>query len=193
MAAALCLSGLFVAQASYSAFSATVSTTNNTASSATLSLTTSVATKAITLTNMLPGATTTAVVAITDPKNTAASAVKMYSANFTESPSTGNYIPDNLNITITEGTQASDGTFVPDKTGPKSNGVIFNDSLTNFAKITSWANSSGTTVAVGNWAPAKESSSDQTKYYQIVVSFSSNAGNNAQGQSAGFDLVWEAR
>ncbi|AGW42398.1 hypothetical protein O159_24540 [Leifsonia xyli subsp. cynodontis DSM 46306] len=169
--AALAVSGFSVSQASYSAFSSSVSNTGNSWKTASLSLTSNVTTPLFTPTNIVPGQSASNTITITNGAGITGG-VKAYATNASDLSSIAQY----FTVTIVEGSLTG-GTFTPDQ-----NGTVYNDSLGKFlTQDTSYS------TGVGNWKPT----SATTKTYQITWTFSASAPNPVQGKTLSADLTWE--
>ncbi|AAT89855.1 hypothetical protein Lxx21660 [Leifsonia xyli subsp. xyli str. CTCB07] len=169
--AALAVSGFSVSQASYSAFSSSVSNTGNSWKTATLSLTSNVTSALFTPANIFPGQSASNTISITNAGGVIGG-VKAYATNASDPSSIAQY----FTVTIVEGSM-SGSTFTPDQ-----NGTIYNDSLAKFlTQDTSYS------TGVGNWKPTNAT----TKTYQITWTFSASAPNAVQGKTVSADLTWE--
>jgi hypothetical protein len=179
--AALAVSGLVVAQASSSAYSATtVSPTSNWASG-TVALTDDDANAAaFTVTNARPGSSGSRCLVVTS-SGTLPSQVRIYGANGTGATNLGAY----LDLTITQGTGGSFGSctgFTPLASGAE----VFHGNLVTFGTTrTGYAN------GVGGWNPT--GAAPESRTYKLSYVISPDAPNDTMGGTAGGDIVFEAQ
>lgn len=178
---ALIVSGLVVAQASYSAYSdSTVNPTNNW-TSGTVKLSDDDANTALfTATGLKPGSTGTKCIAVTS-SGTLPSAVKLYGT----APTTTLALSTYLNLTVTQGTAgtfASCTGFTPLATGAS----VYSGTLLNFgATATNFAS------GLGSWAPT--GTAPETRTYQFVYTLSATAPDTTQGGTAAIGFTWEVQ
>ncbi|SDU91060.1 hypothetical protein SAMN04488544_1834 [Microlunatus sagamiharensis] len=179
--AALALSGLVVAQSSYSAYSATTADPSSNWATGTVALTDDDANAAaFTATNLKPGSTGSRCIVVTS-NGTLPSAVRMYGRNGTGTTMLG----ASMNLTVTQGTGGSFGScdgFVPLSSGAE----VFNGSFMDFGM-----NHTGFNSGVGSWNPTGARAESRT--YKISYAISSGVGNDTQGGTAAGELVFEAQ
>ena len=183
--AALAVSGLVVAQSSYSAYSATTVNPTSNWATGTVALTDDDANAAaFTATNLKPGSTGSRCIVVTSD-GTLPSRVRMYGRNGTGTTMLG----ASMNLTVTQGTGGSFGSctgYTPLATGAGVySGTLagFGTTATNFASgVGSW-NTAG--VATGAAA--------ETRTYQLTYSVNANTTNDTQGGTAAIGFTWEAQ
>jgi hypothetical protein len=185
--AALVASGIVVSQASYSAFSSTTvnPTSNWTAGSVALTDDDS-NTALFTATNLKPGSTGTNCIAVTST-GTLASTVKLYGT----AAATTNNLASNITLSVVQGTGGGFGScsgFTPLTAGSS----LYNGTLAGFG--TSYTNFSN---GVGTWAPTgttgTQTTTSETRVYQVSYSVSNAAPNTTQSGTASLGLTWEAQ
>lgn len=179
--AALLISGAVVAQASYSAYSATtVNPTNNWATGTVVLADDDINTALFTASNLKPGSTGTKCIAVTST-GSLASTVKLYGTG----AATTKALSGSITLAVTQGNGGSyaDCTgFAPLTTGAS----LFTGTLASFGTtFTNFANGAGT------WAPT--GSPSETRTYRVVYTVDSNAPESTQGGSAQIGLTWEAQ
>ncbi len=178
--AALLASGAIVAQASYSAYSATTVNPTSNWTSGTVNLSDDDSSSALfSAANLKPGATGAKCIAVTST-GSLASAVKLYGTNY----STTNALAGSINLKVEQGTGGSFGSCTG-FTAQSSNGTLFNDTLTNFAAKTNFSN------GLGDWTPT--GSGSETKVYKFTYTLSASAPDSTQGGTAAIGLTWEAQ
>lgn len=178
---ALLISGAVVAQASYSAYSATtVNPTNNWATGTVVLADDDSNTALFTTSTLKPGSTGTKCIAVTST-GTLSSTVKLYGTT----PATTKALSSYITLAVTQGTSGtySDCSgFTPLTTGS----ALFSGTLAAFGTTyTNFANGAGT------WAPTGASS--DTRTYKVVYTVDSNAPESTQGGTASIGLTWEAQ
>jgi glucose uptake protein GlcU len=177
---ALVMSGAMVWQASYSAFTAKVSTPTNNWAAGTVALSDDDTGAAMfSVANMKPGATGVKCIVVTS-SGTLASAVKLYATSYTTTNALSTYI----NLTIEEGTG---GSFAGGCTGFVASSTIFpTGTMLSFSAKTSYATGVG-----GAWVPT--GTAPETKSYRITYTLLSTAPDTAQGGTAAMAFTWEAQ
>lgn len=180
---ALVISGLIIAPASYSAFTATTSDTPNNWAVGTVVLTDNDANGALfTETGLKPGSTGTKCIIVTS-SGTLASTVKLYGT----APATTNGLSSNMTMNIVQGsgTTGAFGSctgFTPLATGS----AVYSGSLANFG-----ATSTSFATGLGTWAPTGTASENRT--FQITWTVDAGAPNSTQGGTATIGFTWEAQ
>jgi len=177
------VSALIVAQASYSAFSATtVNPTNNWAAGTVALSDDDSATAMFTVTGLRPGSTGTRCIAVTST-GTVPSAVRLYTSAASFSQTNG--LADAMTLTVTQGTGGSFGSC----TGYSPLGVggsLYSGSLTGFSTTaTSYA------TGLGTWAPTGAAS--ETRVFQFTYTLPTTAPNGTQAGTAAIGFTWEAQ
>ena len=178
---AVAVSGLVVAQASYSAYSATtVSPTSNWATG-TVALTDDDAnTAAFSVTGMKPGSTGTKCITVTST-GSLASTVKLYGTNPAGTTDLANY----LSLSVSQGTGGSFGSCAG-YTPLASGGTLYNGSFVGFGTTyTSYSN------GLGTWAPT--GTADESRTFKITYTLSPDAPNSTQGGTAAGGFTFEAQ
>ncbi|MGI3780004.1 MAG: hypothetical protein ACRYG2_04425, partial [Janthinobacterium lividum] len=183
--AALAVSGLVVAQSSYSAYSATtVNPTSNWATGTVALSDDDANTAAFTASNLKPGSTGSRCIVVSST-GSLPSAVKLYGTG----AATTNALAGSVNLTITQGTGGSFGSctgYTPLATGSS----VYSGTLANFASsATGFANGLGTwnTAGVASGAAA------ETRTYQLTYSVRTETTNDTQGGTAAIGFTWEAQ
>ncbi|BDI22860.1 CalY family protein [Herbiconiux sp. L3-i23] len=182
--AALLLSGATIAQASYSAFSATTSNTGNSWTAGTVALADDDSSTALFTTanasNLKPGSTGVKCIAVSS-SGTLPAAVKLYGTN----AATTNALSSSINLSIVQGTGGGFGScsgFAPLASGSS----LFSGTLANFATTyTGYSN------GLGNWAPT--GAATETRTYQITYTVDAAAPNTTQGGTAALGFTWESQ
>jgi hypothetical protein len=179
--AAVAVSGLVVAQASYSAYSATTVNPSSNWATGTVALTDDDAnTAAFSVDNLRPGATGTKCIVVTST-GTLASNVKLYATDQSGTTDLANY----LNLTITQGTGGSFGSctgFTPLTAGAS----LYNGGFVGFGTTyTGYSN------GLGTWAPTGTGTESRT--FKITYTLSPDAPNSTQGGTAAGGLTFEAQ
>jgi hypothetical protein len=179
--AALLASAAVVAQASYSAYSATtVNPTSNWATGTVAVTDDDTNTALFTAANLKPGSTGTKCIAVTST-GSLASTVKLYATG----PATTKNLASYISLTITAGTGGSFGscaTFTALPTGA----AVYSGTLDSFgATATSYA------TGLGSWAPT--GAATETRTYQVSYTVSATAPDTTQGGTAAVGLTWEAQ
>ena len=182
--AALVTSGLIVAQASYSAYSATTVNPTSNWTSGTVALSDDDANTAMfTASNLKPGATGAQCINVTST-GSLASAVKLYSTGY----ATTNDLASNITLTVTQGTGGSFGNctnFVASTTNP----TLYSGTLAAFG--TGATAKTNYATGIGDWAPTGTASESRT--YKISYTLSSAAPNSSQAGTAALGFTWEAQ
>ncbi len=168
----------------FGVFSATTQNTGNEIVSGTVSFTNNSAGQAMyNITGAKPGQTLTRCIKATYTGSLAAT-VKLYT------DSTAGPLASYLNVTVTQGTDASTsfpncGSFVAD-----TNGQLYSGTLQSFEQTyTSYSNG----LSTGPGAPANNWTTGSAVVYQFVITLQSGAPDSAQGTSTGVhDFIWEA-
>ena len=179
--AAVAVSGLVVAQASYSAYSATTVNPTNNWATGTVALTDDDAnTAAFTAANLKPGATGTKCLVLTST-GSLASTVKLYATT----PASTKNLAANINLTITQGTGGSFGSctgYTPLATGA----TLYTGTLDGFGSTYT-----GYATGLGSWAPT--GTANESRTYQITYTVNGNAPDTTQGGTASLGLTFEAQ
>lgn len=179
--AAVVASALVVAQASYSAYSATtVNPTSNWATGTVALHDDDANAAAFDVSGLAPGSTGTRCIAVTST-GTLGSSVKLYA---TAQGGTTN-LASFIDLTITEGTGGSFGScsgFVPLAGG----GQLYRGSLAGFGTThTGYAN------GLGTWTPA--GTGEETRTFRLTYTVDRQAPDTTQGGTASGSLTWEAQ
>lgn len=178
--AAVAVSGLVVAQASYSAYSATTVTPTNNWATGTVVLANDANTAAFSATNLKPGSTGTKCIVVTS-SGSLASAVKLYGTN----PSSTKGLASAISLNVTQGTGGSFGSCTGFTALP-SGSALYSGTLENFGTThTNFSN------GLGSWAPTGTATESRT--YQITYTVSGSASDATQGGTAAIGLTWEAQ
>lgn len=178
---ALIASGLVVAQASYSAYSAT--TTNPESNWATGSVALrddDAGTALFTVENAKPGTSGTRCITVTSTGDLPSS-VKFY---VTDASST-NDLALAMDVTITQGTGGSFGScdgFTPLPTGA----TLYSGNMA-WLGMTAYGYGNG----LGSWTPTGDA--DETRTYKVDYRIAADAPNTTQGGTATGGLTWEAQ
>jgi hypothetical protein len=179
--AALVVSGLVIAPASYSAFSSTTANPTSNWTAGTVMLADDDASSALfTATGLRPGSTGTKCIVVTSSGNLP-STVKLYGTG----AATTNALSGSITLAVTQGTGGSFGSctgFTPLASGAS----VYNGTLAAFA-----AGSTGFATGLGNWAPTGSASESRT--YQFVYTVDAAAPNTTQGGTASIAFTWEAQ
>ena len=183
--AALAVSGLVVAQSSYTAYSApTVSPSSNWATGTVALSDDDANAAAFTATNLKPGATGSRCIVVSSTGSLPAS-VKLYGTGAT----TTKALADNINLTITQGSGGSFGSCTG-YTPLTSGASVYSGTLADFAGTsTSFATGQGswTTAGVATGAAA------ETRTYQLTYTVKADAPNSTQSGTAAIGFTWEAQ
>jgi hypothetical protein len=183
--AALAVSGLVVAQSSYSAYSATTVNPTSNWATGTVALTdddTNAA--AFTASNLKPGSTGSRCIVVSSNGSLPAS-VKLYGTG----AATTNALASNINLTVTQGTGGSFGSCTG-FTALSSGSAVYSGTLADFgSSATSYATGTGTwnTTGVATGAPA------ETRTYQLTYAVKADAPNSTQAGTAAIGFTWEAQ
>ena len=170
--AAVAVSGLVVAQASYSAYSATtVNPTNNWATGTVALSDDDTNTAAFTAANLKPGATGTKCITVTST-GTLASTVKLYATTPT-SPRTSPPTSTSPSARAPAAPSAPAPATPPSPTGA----TLYNGTLAGFGTAYT-----GYTNGLGSWAPTGTGTEART--YQITYTVNGNAPDTTQGGTA---------
>jgi predicted ribosomally synthesized peptide with SipW-like signal peptide len=170
-----------VGQASYSAFTARVSSTGNSLGAGSVTLADDDSGSALfSLGNLKPGSSGSRCIAVTST-GTLPAAVKLYATDAASTKSLATYV----SWTVTQGTggaysSCSGFTALP------SGSAVYSGTLASFT-------GSATTYAsgLGSWAPT--GSASDTRTFQFAYVLSSSTPDTAQGGTATFGLTWEAQ
>jgi hypothetical protein len=195
MIGGLCVSGMFVYQASNAAFTGYTTNPGNTWTTGVVSLTdddtgadADTGTALFTATGLLPGATATKCIRVNYTGTAATTGVRLYRSAHTDANSLLQYIT----MTITEGTGTAEFDGTPDCTNftadPAGTSVLFNSTLNNFTSKTAW----GTGAVYNTGAPWAPSSAD-TKVYKFAYTLSASTPDAMQGKTATMAFRWEAQ
>jgi hypothetical protein len=183
--AALAVSGLVVAQSSYSAYSATtVDPTSNWATVPVALTDDDANTAAFTASNLKPGSTGSRCIVVSST-GSLPSSVKLYATG----PTSTKNLAANINLNVTQGTGGSFGScsgYTPLASGSSVYSGTLADLGTN---ATSYA------TGVGSWTPAGVATGGaaETRTYQITYTVSSAAPDSTQGGAASTGLTWETQ
>ena len=180
--AALIVSGLAVAHASYSAYSATTVNPTSNWTSGTVNLTDDDANAAaFSVANAKPGTSGSRCLTVTS-NGSLPSDVRIYGANGTGTTNLAAYI----NLTITQGTGGSFGSctgFQPSST----DSPVFQGSLIDFGSTrTNFANGAGNWTTTGGTNP-------ESRTFMFSYTISADAPNDTMGGTATGDIVFEAQ
>ncbi|MBA8792472.1 hypothetical protein FHX74_000066 [Friedmanniella endophytica] len=182
--AALVVSGLAVAQASYSAYSATTVNPTSNWTSGTVALSDDDANTALfTASNLKPGATGSQCITVTST-GSLASTVKLYGTNY----ATTNDLASQISLTVVQGSGGSFGNCT-NFTASTTNPTLYSGSLAGFGTGATAKTSFAT--GIGDWAPTGTGSESRT--FKISYSLASNAPNSSQGGTAALGFTWEAQ
>ena len=183
--AALAVSGLVVAQSSYSAYSATtVNPTSNWATGTVALTDDDNNAAAFTASNLKPGSTGTRCIVVSST-GSLPSSVKLYGTG----ASTTKALASDINLTITQGTGGSFGActgYTPLTTGSS----VYSGTLAGFG---SSATSFGTGVGTWNTAGVATGAAAETRTYQLTYTVKSDTTNDTQGGTAAIGFTWEAQ
>lgn len=180
--AALAISGLAVAHASYSAYSATTvnPTSNWTSGSVNLTDDDSNA-AAFSVANAKPGTSGSRCLTVTS-NGSLPSDVRVYGANGSGTTNLAAYI----NLTITQGTGGSFGSctgFQPSSADPQ----VFQGSMVTFGSTRAhFANGAGTWTTTGGTSP-------ESRSFMFSYTISADAPNDTMGGTAAGNIVFEAQ
>lgn len=178
---AVAVSGLVVAHASYSAYSATTVNPTSNWTTGTVALADDDAnTAAFTASNLKPGSTGTKCLVVTS-SGSLASVVKLYGTT----PASTKNLASNINLTITQGTGGSFGSctgFAPLASGSS----LYSGTLDAFGTTYT-----GYATGLGSWAPTGTAA--ETRTYQISYTVKTDAPDTTQGGTAGIGLTFEAQ
>ncbi len=181
--AALAVSGLVVAQSSYSAYSATtVNPTSNWATGTVAITDDDSNTAAFTASNLKPGATGSRCIVVSST-GTLPSAVKLYGTG----AATTKALASSVNLTVTQGTGGSFGSctgYAPLASGSS----VYTGTLADFgSSAISYA------TGVGSWNTAGVTTGAETRTYQVTYTVKSDATNDTQAGTAAVGFTWEAQ
>lgn len=170
-----------VGQASYSAFSAKVSSTGNSLAAGTVVLNDDDAGSSLfALTNLRPGSTGSRCIVVTST-GTLPSAVRLYATDVATTRSLTTYV----SWTVTQGTGGSYGSC-SGFTASASGSSVYSGTLAGFTgAATAYA------TGLGSWSPSGNGS--ETRTFQFAYTVSSATPDTAQGGTATFGLTWEAQ
>jgi hypothetical protein len=179
--AALAVSGLVVAQSSYSAYSATTVNPTSNWATGTVALTDDDANAAaFTASNLKPGSTGSRCIVVSSTGSLPA-AVKLYGTG----AATTNALASNINLTVTQGTGGSFGSCTG-YTPLASGATLYNGTLAGFG-----TSSTGYSTGLGNWAPT--GTGNESRTYQITYTVAGNAPDTTQGGTASLGLTFETQ
>lgn len=179
--AALALSGVLVAQASYSAYSdTTVNPTSNWATGTVKLADDDSGTAMFNATGLKPGSTGNKCIAVTS-SGTLPSVVKVYGT----SAATTNALSSSIKLTITQGTGGTTASCTG-FTALSSGSSLYDGTLAGFA-----SGSTGYGNGLGNWAPTGTAA--ETRTYRIAYTVDANAPDSTQGGTAALGFTWEAQ
>jgi hypothetical protein len=181
--AALAVSGLVVAQSSYSAYSATTVNPTSNWATGTVALTDDDSnTAAFTASNLKPGSTGSRCIVVSSTGTLPAS-VKLYGT----AAATTKALASSINLNVTQGTGGSFGScsgFTPLGSGSG----VYTGTLADFgSSATSFATGTGT------WNTAGVATGAETRTYQLTYTVKSDATNDTQGGTAALGFTWEAQ
>lgn len=178
---ALVISGVVVAQASYSAYSdKTVNPTNNWATGTVTLADDDTNTAMFNASNLKPGATGSKCIAVTS-SGSLPSTVKLYGT----SPVTTKALSTYITLTVTQGTGGTFSSCTGFSALATGSG-LYSGTLLNFGtSYTNFAN------GVGTWAPTGAAS--ETRVYKFDYTLDSAAPDSTQGGTASIGLTWEAQ
>lgn len=179
--AALAVSGLVVAQSSYSAYSAATARPANNWASGTVALTDDDSNAAaFSVANARPGSSGSRCLVVTS-NGSLPSTVRVYGANGTGRTNLAAYV----DLTITQGAGGAFGScdgFTPLTSGAE----VFRGSLMTFGMAhTGYAN------GVGTWSPT--GTTPEARTFKLSYTISPDAPNDTMGGTAGGDIVFEAQ
>jgi hypothetical protein len=183
--AAVAVSGLVVAQASYSAYSATtVNPTNNWATGTVALTDDDTNTAAFSAANLKPGATGTKSLTVTST-GSLASTVKLYATT----PTSTKDLASNINLTVSQGSGGSFGSctgYTPLATGA----TVYTGTLDSFGTT-----ATNYSTGLGTWSPATNpaGTANESRTYQITYTVAANAPDTTQGGTASLGLTFEAQ
>ena len=179
--AALAVSGLVVAQSSYSAYSSTTVSPTSNWTNGTVALSDDDANAAaFSVANARPGSSGSRCLVVTST-GSLPSQVRVYGANGAGTTNLAAY----LDLTVTQGTGGSFGSC--DGFTPLSSGAeVFHGSMMTFGTTrTGYAN------GVGGWNPTGAGTESRT--YKLSYAISPDAPNDTMGGTAAGDIVFEAQ
>ena len=183
--AALAVSGLVVAQSSYSAYSAATVNPASNWTTGTVALTDDDANAAaFTATNLKPGSTGSRCIVVSST-GSLPSTVKVYGTGAT----TTNALASNINLTITQGTGGSFGSCTGFTAATIRDATVYTGTLADFGTTaTSYA------TGQGGWTTAGATASNpETRTYQLTYTVKADAPNSTQGGTAAIGFTWEAQ
>jgi hypothetical protein len=181
--AALAVSGLVVAQSSYSAYSATTVNPTSNWATGTVALTDDDAnTAAFTASNLKPGATGSRCIVVSST-GTLPAAVKLYGT----AAATTKALASSINLSVTQGTGGSFGSCTG-YTPLASGSSVYTGTLADFG-----ANATSFATGVGSWNTAGVATGAETRTYQLTYTVNPNATNDTQGGTAALGFTWEAQ
>jgi hypothetical protein len=168
-------------QASYSAFTATTSNSDNSWTTGTVQLSNNADSgKAMfDVTDLAPGESGSRCITVTYD-GSLASTVKLYGSEYRGDKALG----QNLQLTVEQGTGGSSGSctdFTADRTEP-----IVDDTLADF--VDAHANFGS---GAGSWSPTGSGSESMT--FKFSCALPSDVSQNVQGETTKVDFIWEAR
>ncbi len=179
--AALLVSGAFVAQASYAAYSDTTENPASNWATGTVKLADDDSSTALfSASNLKPGSTGTKCIAVTS-SGSLPSAVKLYGTAASTTKGLSSYI----NLTVVQGTGGSFSSC-SGFNALSSGSSLYSGTLANFG-----SSATGYSTGLGNWAPTGTAS--ETRSYQISYTVSSSAPDSTQGGTAAIGFTWETQ
>ena len=183
---ALAVSGLVVAQSSYSAYSATtVNPTSNWATGTVALSDDDANTAAFTAANLKPGSTGSRCIVVSSAGTLPAN-VKLYGTSAASTKA----LADNITLTVTQGTGGSTAGGCTGFTALTSGASVYSGTLADFATTaTGYANGVGgwATSGIASGAPA------EARTYQLSYTVKTDAPNTTQGGTAAIGFTWEAQ
>ncbi len=183
--AALAVSGLVVAQSSYSAYSATtVNPTSNWATGTVALTDDDNNTAAFTAANLKPGSTGTRCIVVSSTGSLPAS-VKLNGTG----AATTKALASDINLTVTQGTGGSFGSCTG-YTPLASGSAVYSGTLAGFGSTaTNFA------TGLGSWSTAgvATGAAAETRTYQLTYSVRTETTNDTQGGTAALGFTWEAQ
>ncbi|MGA1811984.1 hypothetical protein VH571_06310 [Frondihabitans sp. 4ASC-45] len=179
--AAVLVSGLIVAQTSYSAFSSTTENTANNWSAGSVELTDDDSGSALfAATDLQPGSTGENCITVSSASSLDED-IRFYAAN----AGTTNGLSDHLELTVTQGDGGGFGSCAG-FTALASNASVYTGTLAELA-----TNSTDYATGLGSWS--HDDAASATRTFKIEYRLADTAPNTAQDGTATVDLTWEAQ
>lgn len=178
--ASLALVSVLIMSESRAAFTATTENTGNAFSAATISLSNDAASALFNVSDMVPGDVRYGCITVTYTGTVDPSAVKVYSAAYTDTG--GGDLGAYLDLVIKQGVDAGtcDGTLTGGTAIEPASATI-----KSFATVTDYGG------GVGTWDP---SATGQTQRYQFIVTLNTSTPNAQQGKGVtGVKFTWETQ